>query len=102
VSGPGRYDGVARATITMADGRQVAYLRRRLLPQPAALGPVRLYVTGQADRVELIAARELGDPLRSWLLADANAVMRPSELSEPGRTVRVPRPGGVEVAGRGQ
>jgi hypothetical protein len=102
VSRPGRYDTVGLATIAMADGHRVPYLRRRLLPQPGTAGPVRPYITGPADRVDLIAARELGDPQRSWLLADANAVMRPSELSEPGRIVLVPQLGGLEVTRRGQ
>jgi hypothetical protein len=98
VSGPGRYDTVGTATVTLADGRQVRYLLRRFLPQPGALGGGRMHVVAPGERVDHIAARELGDAERSWLLADVNAVMRPSDLSVTGRPILLPLPGGFPVA----
>lgn len=97
MTGSGRYDTVGTATVTAADGRQVRYLRRRFLPQPGALGSGRIHVVAAGERVDLIAARELGDAERSWQLADANAVMRPSELSVTGRAVLIPLPAGLTV-----
>lgn len=101
MSGPGRYDTVGTSALDL-DGRRVPYLRRRFLPQPEAVGPVQVRVNSRGERVDLIAATLLGDGERSWRIADANRVWRPSELSEPGAVVRVPLPSGVEVGGLGQ
>ena len=102
MSGPGRYATVGTAALTLPDGSRVPYLRRRFLPQPDAVGPVQVHVTAAGERVDLLAAVLLGDGERSWRIADANRVQRPSELSAPGIAVRVPMPDGVEVSGLGQ
>jgi hypothetical protein len=102
VSGPGRYEAVGKASLTTADGRQISYLRRRFLPQQDDVGSTRPHTVGPGERVDLIAALTLGDPERSWLLADANAVMRPSELSATGRVIRILIQSGVEVNALGQ
>jgi hypothetical protein len=101
VSGPSRYDAVGTATTTGADGRQVRHLRRRFLPQGPA-GATRPHTVAPGERVDLIAAREIGDPERSWLLADANTVMRPSELSVTGRVILIPLAGGMAVTDHAQ
>jgi hypothetical protein len=47
----------------------------------------------QGDRLDLIAARTLGDSEQFWRVCDANDAMDPHELTaEPGRAVRVPVP----------
>lgn len=97
MSGQGRYDTVGTATFTTSDGRQVRYLRRRFLPQPGVLGSGRPHVVAPGERVDLIAAGELGDAEQSWLLADANAAMRPSDLSATGRVILIPVHGGLTV-----
>lgn len=92
---PSRYANVGTATFTTADGRQVPYLRRRLLPAPGTFASQRLHVVAPGERYDTIAASELGDAELSWLLADANPVMRPSELVRPGHTIRIPLPAGT-------
>ena len=89
-----RYAAVEQTTLTAADGRVITHLRRRLRPRTADL-PLQAEVTvAPGDRADTVAAHTLGDPELSWRLADANDVMRPSELTaEPGRVVRVPAPG---------
>ena len=76
------------------DGSSVPYLSQRFAPPGSSL-PVLQHVTvGQADRLDWIATRTLGDPLQAWRISDANDAMNPSDLvSQPGRSLRVPQPG---------
>lgn len=88
-----RYHGVETAATTLPDGRPVAYLRRRFAPHPASLALLRSYQVVAGDRLDNLAAGLLGDPELFWRICDANAAMRPDELTEP-----VPRRGrGGEV-----
>jgi len=88
-----RYYDLETATYTTPDGRVVAYKRRRFLPRGKEM-PLLVEVTvTQADRLDLITARNLGDPEQFWRVCDANDTMNPPDLThEPGRTVRVPVP----------
>jgi nucleoid-associated protein YgaU len=43
----------------------------------------------QSDRLDLIAARTLGDPLLFWRIADANDAMNPFDLLTR-RALRIP------------
>jgi len=48
------------------------------------------------DRPDLMAARAIGDPEQWWKIADANAVIDPSELTENiGVFVRITLPEGI-------
>lgn len=88
-----RYYTLETATYAAPDGRVIAYKRRRFLP-PGDEMPLLVEVTVvQGDRLDLIAARTLGDPEQFWRVCDANDAMNPPELTaEPGRRVRVPVP----------
>ncbi len=83
----GRYDAVAVATLTVIDGggpaREVRYLRRRPLPDPGGVRPLAWHVVALGDRLDLVTARYLGDPLASWQVADANSALDPSALTAP-------------------
>ena len=98
----GRYDGVEVATTTAPDGaqgvREVRYLRRRELPDPRALTTLALHRVTAGDRLDLIAARYLGEPTATWQIADANAALDPDQLTAAdgeGDLLIVPFPGGV-------
>ena len=82
-------------TVTEADGRQrvIAYKQRRFLPAADTDTSVVDHTVAQGDRLDNITARYLGDPTQFWRIADANHVMRPSELEELARIVRIPMPG---------
>ena len=88
-----RYAAVQTATLRDADGRVVAYVRRRFLPQGAGL-PLLIEVdVVQGDRLDLITARTLGDPEAFWRICDANNALDPAELVHvAGRHLRVPLP----------
>lgn len=94
---PSRYDGVEIATTTVPDGaggeRAVRYLRRRRAPAAPTVPPLAHHRVGDDDRLDLIAARYLGDPLAAWRIADANTALDPQELTAtPGDVVVVPTP----------
>jgi hypothetical protein len=99
---PSRYASVGTATFTTPDGRQFPYLRRRLLPALGTLASQRRHLVTPGERHDTIAAAELGDAELSWLLADANPVMRPSELASPGRTIQIPLPAGIPASPNAQ
>ncbi|HEX8394490.1 MAG TPA: hypothetical protein VF665_19240 [Longimicrobium sp.] len=72
--------------------REVRHLRRRFLPAEEGETLLEHSVT-EGDRLDNVTARYLGDPLQFWRIADANAVLRPDELTdEPGRRIRVTLP----------
>ncbi len=73
-----RYCGFGVLQYTAPNGEAIAYLARRIVPQPGAANyaTINTYVVKQGDRLDLIAAKYLGDPLMSWLICDANGAMR--------------------------
>lgn len=93
-----RYHGLETALLTRADGTQVVYVRRRFIPPPEAHALLQEHTVVQGERLDLIAARYLGDPEQFWRLCDANAVIVPAELEEPGRIVRITLPAGIPGA----
>ncbi|MBV8712127.1 MAG: hypothetical protein JOY56_10130 [Solirubrobacterales bacterium] len=97
-----RYANVGTAVWTAPSGRNVPYLRRRLLPAPGSLATLRTHEVRLGERVDTIAAAEIGDAEMSWLLADANLAMRPTELARPGGILVIPLPAGVPGAASGQ
>ena len=95
-----RYAGVGTAElrVPLPDGttRTVVYARRRIVPDPDAGATLTVHRAAAGDRLDLLAARHLGDPEASWRICDANPVTRPREvLAEPGTPVRIPMPGGL-------
>jgi nucleoid-associated protein YgaU len=86
-----RYYGSPIEKFTRADGTEVAYLRRRIIPQPDIYSTLQDYVVVDGDRLDNLAAKYLGDPLLFWMICDANGVSDPDELtSQVGRTIKIP------------
>lgn len=82
------------AQLRLPSGEVVAYTRRRLAPQGAAMAVMAEVSVLPGERVDNLAQRALGDPLAFWRLCDANDAMDPAELvADPGRRLRVPLPG---------
>lgn len=85
-----RYSQIETATWTSTRGRQIAYLRRRFLPNAPATVLAEHLVT-EGDRLDNITAQYLGDPEQFWRVADANHAMHPDELTqEIGRRLIIP------------
>jgi hypothetical protein len=91
-----RYQGIPTATIRSTDGRTVVYLRRRFVPSPDRFVLVEEHVVAQGERLDVLAARFVGDPEMFWRLCDANRALHPSELTETiGRRLRITLPEGI-------
>ena len=96
-----RYYGSSTVTYTTPTGQNITYLARRFVPQPGApnFATIAQYTVKQGDRLDLIAAKYLGDPLIFWLICDANGVIRPHALVEtPGLVLQITTPQGVPGA----
>lgn len=94
-----RYHGIETATLETAGGRTVIFIRRRFLPSPEDLSLVQEHVVSEGERIDNIAALYLGDPEQFWRICDANAAMRPDELTEIiGRRLRITLPAGITGA----
>lgn len=94
-----RYHAVETSTMILADGTEVVFLRRRFVPQPERLAQWQEYTVVQADRLDNLAGRLLGDPEQFWRICDANRAMRPEELvEEVGRRLQIALPDGVPGA----
>ena len=88
-----RYHSLEDASHKTADGREIVYKRRRFLPQGEALPTLTSVTVIDGDRLDLIAARTLGNAERFWRVCDAENAMNPPELTRmPGRVLRVPVP----------
>jgi hypothetical protein len=91
-----RYYNTETATLETKDGRVITYLKRRFVPPPENFSLLQEHVVVEGDRLDNITARCLGDPEQFWRLCDANAAMRPDELTEePGRHLRITLPEGL-------
>jgi hypothetical protein len=94
-----RYFAIATATLTR-DGRTFTYVGRRFLSPAETLQEIGQVTVIQGDRLDLIAARELGEPEIFWRICDANNAMDPEELTEkPGTKLRIALGGLLDSGG---
>jgi hypothetical protein len=92
-----RYQATPTDTYTDASGRTIAYLQRRFVPQPTQLVQVAQYNVTQGDRLDILAARYLGDSTLFWRICDANGAMRPEDVTATvGQTLRICLPEGIQ------
>jgi len=85
-----RYFAVQTATYAAPDGRTIAYVTRRVIPQPGNFTLLERAPVNAGDRLDLVADRYLGDALQFWRIADCNLALNPFDLmAEPGGTVDV-------------
>ena len=91
-----RYYGIETETLISADGTMIVYLKRRFLPSPDRFQLLQEHTVTQAERLDNIAAKFLGDPELFWRIADANGAMRPEELVETvGKKLKITLPQGI-------
>jgi hypothetical protein len=91
-----RYANLETASIELG-GTIVVYVRRRFVPLPGSGTVIAEHTVVQAERLDHIAARYLGDPELFWRIADANRAMRPDALIEAvGRRLLITLPDGVQ------
>jgi len=88
-----RYARLATKTLSNTEGKEVVYVERRLMPKAEDLQILAEVTVEQNDRLDLIAARVLGNPLVFWQICDANNAMDAFELvAEPNKKLKVPVP----------
>jgi hypothetical protein len=88
-----RYYNLETAKLTTSDGRIVAYVKRRFLPQGKNMLLLEEISVTAGDRLDQITARTLGDPQQFWRVCDANNAMNPVDLTaEIGQKIRVSVP----------
>ena len=91
-----RYYGIATVTLETQDGKQIVFLRRRFVPAPERFDLLTEHTVSEGERLDNITALYLGDPEQFWRVCDANAVIRPEELTETiGRKIRITLPEGI-------
>ena len=96
-----RYYGSSTLTYVTPQGETIAYLARRIVPQPGTpnFSTVAQHTVRQGDRLDLIAAKYLGDPLIFWLICDANGAIDTHDLvGTPGKILNITTPQGVPGA----
>ncbi len=94
-----RYHGNDPVTFETVGGEKIIYLRRRFVPPPERFELLQEHTVTQGDRLDNVTARYLNDPEQFWQLCDANAAMRPDELTESvGRRLRITLPEGIPGA----
>ena len=91
-----RYYLLPDATLTLADedgrARPLRFKRRRFIPSPEGMTAVVEHSVVKGDRLDNVTARYLGDPGQFWRISDANLVLHPEELEEPGRRIIIALP----------
>ena len=92
----GRYARSAILHRAGPDGKEVAYLARRFLPDPAGLTIAGIAAMEPGDRLDLLSARVLGVSTAWWRVADAHRLIDPGALEVPALQrlkVPIPEPG---------
>jgi hypothetical protein len=90
-----RYQGIETTMLELADGKKMIYIRRRFIPLPERFDLLQEHVVTQGERLDNITAHYLGDPEQFWRICDANSAMRPEEMEELGRRLRITLPEGI-------
>ena len=87
-----RYAQLPTATVRLPNGQQVRYVRRRIVPPVAAHRVLATAPPEPGERLDLFAARTLGNPEQFWRICDANGVLDPFlALERP--SLDIPFPG---------
>jgi hypothetical protein len=88
-----RYYSLETVTYTDVAGRAHSYKKRRFLPRTDTMTFIAEVTIAEGDRLDLITARTLGDPLQFWRVADANNILNPFTVpAEIGRRLKIPMP----------
>lgn len=93
-----RYYGSSTLSYVGPNGQMITYLARRFVPQPGTpnFSTIAHHTVRQGDRLDLIAAKYLGDPLIFWLICDANGAIKPETLVDtPGTVLNITMPQGL-------
>ena len=90
----------APAAATGPAARPIRYVSRRFIAPPGDYALLQRYRVRQGDRVDVIAASLLGNPLSYWQICDANLALEPDDVTAvPGTYIAITLPPGVPGPG---
>ena len=95
-----RYASLPVARLTLDDGIEIAYVRRRFIPPSNRFATIGAHEVQGHERLDHITATHLGDPEQFWRICDANEAIDPLELTVTGRRIRITLPEGIPGPGR--
>jgi hypothetical protein len=85
-----RYEKCADIRIETTDGKTIAYKKRRFLPKSEKMQTQYLVNVVANDRLDIIAAKTIGESEQYWRICDSNNARNPNELvSIPGRVLKI-------------
>jgi hypothetical protein len=85
-----RYAQTENAILTQKNGQIITYKKRRFLPNGETMSLLQEVTVTAGDRLDLIAAKVLGDPEQFWRICDANNAMYPPDLTrQPGNVLKI-------------
>lgn len=91
-----RYYNLPMSTLTVIgrDGTpvEIRYVNRRFIPAVDGEMTLQDYTFTEGERLDNITARYLGDPTQFWRVCDTNGVLRPEELEQIGRVIKIALP----------
>jgi hypothetical protein len=92
-----RYYKIPVKSISLPDSegrpREIRYVKRRFIPPAQEMTTLLEHIVTEGDRIDVIAARYIGDPSQFWMICDANGAMRPEELTEKiSQSIRIAMP----------
>ncbi len=90
-----RYATAPEVELTRADGSTVRHIVPPILPHFDSYTPARQHRVTDSDRSDILAAKAYGQATVWWLLANANTVAHPDQITDtPGATRIIPLPDG--------
>ena len=91
-----RYAGSETAEWKQANGKDVVYVKRRLIPKQENFATLQLHILQENDRLDNLSAQYFSDAQLYWRLCDANGAMNPDAVTKtPGSTLRITLPEGI-------
>ena len=91
-----RYYNLPTATIIVIgrDGEpiEIRYVQRRFLPSVEGETLLKEHTFTAGERLDTITARYLDDPSLFWRVCDSNLVLKPEELEQVQRVIRITLP----------
>lgn len=86
-----RYQSSPILNYISPNGKPVRYRAPRTLPPIPDGAPTTTVRDDEVNRLDLIAARTVGNPLLAWRIADVNLALDQFELcAAPGRALAIP------------
>lgn len=84
-----RYNDCDNVVFSDNSGRTINYKKRRFVPIIKNMTVLQTYLVTSSDRLDLIAAKTLGDPEQFWKICDLNNIMYPPELETVGKMLSI-------------